>query len=154
MTSTDYRTALEAACREYERLLAERTAIDLRLSRLHETIGSLTRLCGYTPTVPWGLTDAIRIVVRRAEKPLCAVEVRDRLAVIGLDLSKYANELSAIHTVLKRLHRAGELQLAPSGAGEHAYRPAGVRTIVLDDPEALVPFDVSAPPAARRRRKK
>lgn len=153
MTTADYKAALESACREYERLLEDRAALDVRLSQLHETIGSLTRLCGYTPTVPWGLTDAIRIVLQRAEAPMTAVAVRDRLAAIGFDLSKYSNDLSAIHTVLKRLHRAGEMQLVPGSHGEHAYRPARVGTLVLDSPYASIPFEVFAPRRSRGRRK-
>ena len=55
--------------------------------------------------------------------------VRDRLMAIGLDLSVYSNDLSAIHTVLKRLNEAGEILLIPRQAGKHAYlwqRPARV----------------------------
>jgi hypothetical protein len=40
---------------------------------------------------------------------LTALEVRDRLSAIGVDLEKHSNPLASIHTVLKRLHEAGEL---------------------------------------------
>ncbi len=135
-------------------MLEERAALDVRLSQLHETIGSLTRLCGYTPTVSWGLTDAIRIVLHRAGESMTAMDVRDRLAAIGFDLSKYTNDMSAIHTVLKRLNRAGEVQLVPGVRGEHAYRPARLGTVVLDNPHALVPFEVFAPPRSGRGRRR
>jgi hypothetical protein len=39
---------------------------------------------------------------------LTAIEVRDRLASIGLDLTKYSNPLASIHTVLKRMRASGE----------------------------------------------
>jgi len=51
----------------------------------------------------------IRLVVRNATAPVTALEVRDRLHSIGVDLDKYSNPLASIHTVLKRMHDAGEL---------------------------------------------
>lgn len=139
MRNPEYKSALDAACREYERLLADRAALDDRLAQLQETIASLTRLCGYEPTVPWGLTDAIRIVLRGADGSMTPLDVRDRLAAVGFDLSKYANVLSAIHTVLKRLNRAGELHLIPRTGGGHAYRTARIGTILVDDPHTFIP---------------
>ncbi len=112
MSTDEYRRALEAAAREYETLGAERQRIDKRLSELAHTISTLSRLCGLTPTVPWGLTDACRTVVRNAGLPMTPAEIRDRLEGIGVDLSGYSNALAAIHTTLKRLNDAGELRLA------------------------------------------
>ena len=109
MSKDDYRRALDAAVREYEKLSAERSALDDRLSQLHHSIAALTKLCGYEPTVPLGLTDACRLVLRNAVAPLTALEVRDRLASIGVDLDKYSNPLASIHTVLKRMHEGGEI---------------------------------------------
>jgi hypothetical protein len=120
VTTDDYRTALEAAIKEYEDLGAQRRSIDGRLAQLAQTIGTLTRLLGMTPTVPLGLTDACRLVLR-AGLPMTPLEVRDRLLGIGVDLSIYASELSAIHTVLKRLNEAGEIRLVPRASGKHAY---------------------------------
>ena len=48
-------------------------------------------------------------------------EVRDRLGAIGFDLSKYSSALSAIHTVLKRLSEAGEIQFVELDSGKFAY---------------------------------
>src|SRR6059036_3101712 len=121
MTKTDYRRALDRACREYERLAGERVALEERIDQLHEAIATLTRLCGLTPTVPWGITDACRTVLRNSARPMTPVEVRNRLASIGFDLARYSNDLSAIHTVLKRLNRAGELRFMARAPGKHAY---------------------------------
>ncbi len=112
MPQSDYRRALDAAVREYERAVADRAALDARIAQLQETIGTLTKLCGFTPTVPFGLTDACRLVLRNAAAPLTAVQVRERLTAIGFDHQKYANGLAAIHTVLKRLQESGEAALA------------------------------------------
>src|SRR5580765_2517539 len=109
MSKGEYRRALDAAVREYEKLLAEHAAIERRLAQLKHSIAALTKLCGYEPTVPLGLTDACRLVMRNASQPLTALEVRDRLASIGVDLEKHSNPLASIHTVLKRLQEAGEL---------------------------------------------
>jgi hypothetical protein len=117
----DYRRALATACREYERLARERGALDRRLAQLHETIGALTRLCGFVPTVPWGLTEACRVLLQRGGRPMTALEVRDRLRAIGFDLSRYANDLAAIHTVLKRLRESGQAR-ALKGAPGTSYQ--------------------------------
>jgi hypothetical protein len=120
MTTDEYRRALEAAIAEYENLGAERQAIDRRLTELAQTIGTLSRLCGLTPTVPWGLTDACRVVLRSG-RPMTAVDVRDRLLAIGVDLSKYSVPLAAIHTVLKRLNESGEARFLAGGPNRGAY---------------------------------
>lgn len=160
MTSTgEYRAALDAAIREYEDLGARRREIDGRLSALAQTIATLSRLMGFTPTVPLGLTDACRLVLR-AGLPMTPTEVRDRLAGIGVDLSIYASELSAIHTVLKRLNEAGEIRLVPRPSGKHAYLwQAPPRAIALgpDVAQAIREGHVQVLgdlPAPRRRRKK
>ena len=117
MTKTDYRRALDRACREYERLTGERVALEERIDQLVEAIGTLTKLCGLAPSVPWGITDACRTVLRNAARPMTPVEVRNRLASIGFDLARYSNDLSAIHTVLKRLNQSGELRFVLMGRG-------------------------------------
>jgi len=109
MSKDEYRRALDAAVREYERLIAEHAALEARLSQLRHSIAALTKLCGYEPTVPLGLTDACRLVLRNAAVPLTAVELRDRLVSVGIHLDKYSNPLASIHTVLRRLHETGEI---------------------------------------------
>ncbi len=120
MTTETYKTALDAAIKEYEALGEQRRDIDQRLAQLAQTIGTLSRLLGHVPSVPMGLTDACRLVTR-AGVPMTPTEVRDRLRGMGFDLSGYASELSAIHTVLKRLNEAGELRIVPRPAGKDAY---------------------------------
>jgi hypothetical protein len=136
MTTSDYRAALDAAIKEYEALGVRRREIDDRLAQLGQTIGTLTRLLGLVPTVPLGLTDACRMVLRNGH-PMTPVEVRDRLLAIGIDVSKYANDLAAVHTILKRLSSSGELRFIPREAGKHQYawnRPA---TLVAPTPDIV-----------------
>jgi hypothetical protein len=120
VATSEYKSALDAAIKEYEALGEERRSIDTRLAQLAQTIGTLSRLVGHVPTVPMGITDAVRLVTR-AGVPMTPIDVRDRLQGIGFDLSDYASELSAIHTVLKRLNESGELRIVPQPNGKDAY---------------------------------
>ena len=62
------------------------------------------------------------------------VEVRDRLHAIGFDVSKYANDLAAVHTILKRLNESGEIRFvarAQPGAPHRYIWNAGSVPVVL-----------------------
>jgi hypothetical protein len=136
MTDGDYRTALDAAVKEYETLGQQRRALDDRMAQLGQTIGTLTRLLGLTPTVPLGLTDACRMVLRSGHA-MTPVDVRDRLLAIGIDVSKYANDLAAVHTILKRLNASGELRLLTGQPGKHRYAWNGPATPVAPKPDIV-----------------
>jgi hypothetical protein len=140
MTHEDYRRALDAAAREYEALGDKRREIDQRLAELAQSMATLSRLLGLTPTVPLGLTDAVRLVVRGAGLPMTPIEVRDRLVGVGFDVSKYVNDLAAVHTILKRLNEAGELRFIPRTPGKHQYtwnRPSTPVVLTKDLVKAL-----------------
>lgn len=117
-----YRRALDEATREYETLTKQRAELDQRIAHLAQSIGHLTRLCGLVPTVPWGLTDACRMVLKAAGHPLSAVEVRAQLEALGFDLSRYTNDLAAIHTILKRLTESGEARFVPRAWEKPGYQ--------------------------------
>jgi len=134
MTNADYRAALEAAAREYETLGEQRRKIDDRLTQLAQTIGTLSRLIGLTPTVPLSITDAVRLAMRSGV-PMTPPEVRDRLLSIGVDLSPYSNELAVIHTVLRRLNEAGEIRIIPKPNGKNAYLWAKPPKVLAIGPE-------------------
>jgi len=134
VTTADYRAALAAAAKEYEALGDERRRIDERLTQLAQTIGTLSRLIGLTPTVPLSITDAVRLAIR-AGVPMTPPEVRDRLMSIGFDLSSYSNELAVIHTVLKRLNEGGEIRIIPKANGKHAYLWAKPPKVIAIGPE-------------------
>jgi hypothetical protein len=134
VTSNDYRTALTSAIKEYEALGEQRREIDQRLSQLAQTIGTLSKLVGLTPTVPLGLTDAVRLALR-AGVPMTPMDVRDRLLAIGVDLSIYSSDLAVIHTVLKRLNEGGEIRLIPRPDKKHAYLWAAPPRVIALGPE-------------------
>lgn len=154
MSSDDYRRALDAAAREYEQLGAERQRIDQRLGELAHTISTLSRLCGVTSSVVWGLSDACRTVVRNAVVPLTVPEIHERLGQIGLDLSAYSNSLAVVHTTVRRLHDASELRMV-NGLGKTAYvwnRPA--KTGMLGPDAAQVVRDLDQKKTTRKRERK
>lgn len=56
------------------------------------------------------LADACRIVLKNVgQKSLTPTEVRDAVKALGYDLSKHTNQMAAVHSVLKRLKDAGEV---------------------------------------------
>lgn len=159
MTAEDYRQALASAIKEYEDLGQKRREIDKRVAELAQTIGTLSRLLGLTPTVPMGLTDACRLALG-AGVPMTPVDVRDRLLGLGLDLSIYSNDLAVVHTVVKRLNEAGEVRLIPRSNGKHAFLWAAPPRAAAIGPEvaefirgstANRPDETPAKPSRRRR---
>jgi hypothetical protein len=150
--TTDYRAALDAAVREYEALTRQRAELDGRIAQLAQTIGSLTRLCGLVPTVPWGLTDACRMVLKAAGHPLTAIEVRGQLTAMGFDLSKYSNDLAAIHTILKRLHGSGEAHFAPRAWDRPAYAWKPTPKVIAITGAEAAPIRKGGQPGSRKKR--
>jgi hypothetical protein len=58
-----------------------------------------------------GLTEAIRWVFRQPLLlPLTPTQVRDRMAEMGYDLSKYKYVMPPIHNTLNRMKEAGEIK--------------------------------------------
>ncbi|HEV8395958.1 MAG TPA: hypothetical protein VGQ37_16875 [Vicinamibacterales bacterium] len=153
----DYRRALEAAVREYEALGEQRQQIDRRLAELAQTMSTLSRLCGIVPTVSVGLTDACRLALRGAGLPMTPVEVRDRVRAFGFDLTRYSNDLAAVHTTLKRLNDAGELRfIARPGTNEKAYiwdRPARATLLGPDIATVMREMDEKRKPPRSGRKK-
>src|SRR4051812_9646629 len=96
MGADDYRSALESAIKEYEALGEQRREIDTRLAQLAQTISTLSRLLGLPSAPPMSITDAVRLALRGG-RPMTALEVRERLLAIGVDLSGYSNDLAVIH---------------------------------------------------------
>ena len=69
-------------------------------------------------TADLGLTDSIRWVFKQPSLvPLTPTDVRDRLAEMGYDLSKYAHVMPPIHNTLKRMKEAGEIREVPALLG-------------------------------------
>lgn len=155
MTVEHYRLALDAAVREYEELGDKRREIDERLAQLAQTIGTLNRLCGHVPTVTWGLTDAVRVVLRGAAQGMTPIEIRDRLEAIGFDLTNYKNSLAAIHTVVRRLNESKEVIFVELAGGKFAceLRPT-LRSFAIGAGHAKPYWGKGLDPANARRDKR
>jgi hypothetical protein len=126
MVKENYKRALATAKSDYDRLLKERERIDAKLIETRDVILSLSKMCEgeservvlpppaaqaasdprLTKLSIYGLTDAIRIMLQGSIGLTTATEIRDRLLFYKYDLSKYSNEMAAIHGVLVRLLQA------------------------------------------------
>jgi hypothetical protein len=70
-----------------------------------------TSVAGQVAGQEIGLTEAIRWVFRQPLLvPLTPTQVRDRMAEMGYDLSKYKHVMPPIHNTLKRMKEAGEIR--------------------------------------------
>jgi hypothetical protein len=143
MGQKDYRRALEAAIKEYDRLKTQRDAIETRLAQLRLIISNLGELCELPAErrqpPGLGLTDACRSALRASLGGLTAAQVREHLASLGIDQDHYSNLLASIHIVLKRLVAAGEIWTYKTKDGKQVY--AWKR--------AAVPYAVSDPELAQ-----
>jgi cytochrome c-type biogenesis protein CcmH/NrfF len=90
--------------------------------------------------------------------PMTPVEIRERLLGIGVDLSVYTSDLSAIHTVLKRLNESGEIRLVPRASGKNAYLWEAPPTAIAIGPEVAQFIrqsgELRTQPSGGRKRKK
>ena len=78
---------------------------------VHERIDALNKVKPGSEVEDLGLTDAIRWVFKQPMLlPLTPTGVRDRLAEMGFDLSKYTHMMPPIHNTLKRMKEAGEIR--------------------------------------------
>ncbi|HKT78672.1 MAG TPA: hypothetical protein VJP86_00535 [Vicinamibacterales bacterium] len=150
MSQDEYRRALDAATRELERLTSQRADLDRRIAQLLQTTGNLMRLCGLAPTAGLGLTDSCRVILRCAGHPLTAVEVRGQLAAMGVDLSRYSNDLAAIHTILKRLNESGEVRFIPRTWDKPGYQ--WTRPVGNAPANALLPEPRDSKPRSKKRK--
>ena len=90
-------------------------------SDVQERINELNKVKQGSQVEDLGLTDAIRWGFKEPMLlPLTPTGVRDRLAAMGFDLSKYAHMMPPIHNTLKRMKENGEIREvdAPLGLGK------------------------------------
>ncbi|HWF05907.1 MAG TPA: hypothetical protein VHA06_19625 [Candidatus Angelobacter sp.] len=123
MTRPAYSQAYETAKLDLLKQLQKRDQIDKQILKLKQTVKALGDLCGAPPdevekllliegfaiNSTMGFTEAIRRLFRMHQKALNPVEIRDDLLKIGIGREQ-VNLLSSIHTVLRRMVEAGEIQ--------------------------------------------
>jgi len=121
----DYHEWFRNAKTEMARLIKEnleaQREIDSRnqeIAALQQTMKAIAPLAGEEapePAIdpehpPGGMTDSIRAILKNACEPLSAAEIRECLEAMGFDMNSYSNPLATIHTVLRRLTEASEVE--------------------------------------------
>jgi putative component of toxin-antitoxin plasmid stabilization module len=118
-----YRQALEESKRELRELVAKRDRINMRIDKVQTGMTGLVNMLSDSDEAlaelseineivgPIGTTEVIRSVYRsKPKRTWTPVAIRDYLLDQNFDILKYSNPLAAIHTILRRLERAGEIE--------------------------------------------
>jgi hypothetical protein len=123
MARETYKQAYAAAKLDLLEHLQKRDALDQKVRKLKQTVKALGELCGAAPEEIDKLllvegfaidakpvfTDAIRRLFRIHQTALSPTDVRDDLIKMGIGEGQ-VNLLSSIHTVLRRMAEAGEIE--------------------------------------------
>ena len=128
MARETYKQAYAAAKEDLLQQLQKRDHLEQKIRKLKQTVKALGELCGAPPeeidklllvegfaieTKP-GFTDSIRRLFRIHQTPLSPMGIRDDLVKMGIGLGQ-VNLLSSIHTVLRRMAEAGEIERTGDG---------------------------------------
>jgi hypothetical protein len=123
MARPAYSQAYETAKLDLLKQLQKRDQIDQQIRKLKQTVKALGDLCGANPEEieklllvegfamdsNLGFTNAIRRLFRIHKTALSPVDIRNDLLKVGIG-SEQVNLLSSIHTVLRRMVEAGEIE--------------------------------------------
>jgi hypothetical protein len=119
----EYKQAYNKAKQELLERLKKRDQLDQEIRKLKQSTKTLAELAGANPEEVdklllaegfafdprLGFTDAIRRLLRIHREALHPIEIRDDLLKMGIGRDQ-VNLLSSIHTVLRRLVAAGEIE--------------------------------------------
>jgi hypothetical protein len=140
----EFKIALDRARAELTQIEASEKALAQRKSQLLRSIAALTPLVLHpsNPAPPATLADAIRDSAEALHAidtriPIKPTDIRNALLAIGFDLSGLKNPLASIHTAMKRMVHAGELESAGGG-----YRWKGRKRLV----DAVREYMMEPPP--------
>jgi hypothetical protein len=135
-----YTADLLAAINELTRLQAEHFKMETQIAKQKKRVAALYELAevddeAAAPVLVQGITDACRTVFRAAEKPLYPVDVKNRVEALGLPPQQ--NLLASVHTVIRRLLAANEVEEVnpEGGSGPVAYRSKGWMSRDIMDPD-------------------
>jgi hypothetical protein len=123
MARQPYKQAYETAKRDLLKNLEKRDRLDREIRKLKDTLKALGEICGIDPAEIDGLlqgagfamdgklgfTEAIRRLFRAHQTTLSPLEIRDGLLKMSVGVDQ-VNLLSSIHTVLRRMAEAGEIE--------------------------------------------
>ena len=128
MARETYKQAYAAAKHDLLQQLQKRDDLDQKIRKLKQTVKALGEQCGAprrrSTSCSWwralpltpspGFTDAIRRLFRIHQTALSPTDVRDDLIKMGIGEGQ-VNLLSSIHTVLRRMAEAGEIEKTEDG---------------------------------------
>src|SRR5689334_12603478 len=106
------RAAIDALNRQEESILEEFQKLQARLAQARTAKAALLALENEEPLEFDGkLADACRVVLKSiGNRSLSPTEVRDAVKALGYDMTKHANQMAAVHSVLKRLVDSGDVK--------------------------------------------
>jgi hypothetical protein len=128
MARETYKQAYATAKLDLLKQLQKRDELDQKIRKLKQTVKALGELCGapaeeleklllvegFAIDAKPGFTDAIRRLFRRHQTALSPTEIRDYLIKMAIGVGQ-VNLLSSIHTVLRRMAEAGEIERTDDG---------------------------------------
>ena len=123
MARDTYKQAYATAKLDLLRQLQKRQDLDQRIRKLKQTVRALGEQCGADPEEidklllvegfaidpKPGFTGAIRRLFRIHQTALSPMDIREDLLKMGIGAGQ-VNLLSSIHTVLRRMTEAGEIE--------------------------------------------
>ncbi|MGC2697743.1 MAG: hypothetical protein WA738_18295 [Candidatus Angelobacter sp.] len=123
MAQDAYKQAYATAKLELLQKLQKRDDLDQQIRKLKQTVKALGDQCGAPPEeidklllvegfaidAKPGFTDAIRRLFRIHQIALSPTDIRDDLVKMGIGVDQ-VNLLSSIHTVIRRMAEAGEIE--------------------------------------------
>ena len=102
----------------------DRDKLNLEIARLQQLVKALTYAAiknSQSPPVEenfeaaLGFTETVLTILRTSTEALSARGIRSRLNDLGYDLTKYANPLGFVHSVLGRLEAQGKIRQSQPG---------------------------------------
>jgi hypothetical protein len=136
MTTRNYNHMLYEAKQDLARHLVKRQKLDQKIARLHAVVSDLQNLCAeqdqknfenrvervIKKDLKVGITECMRAILQEHFFPITANELKGRIEDRKLQVSRYANPLAVIHTILKRLVQSGDVRVVPQPGGKKAYQ--------------------------------
>jgi hypothetical protein len=128
MARETYKQAYATAKLDLLERLQKRDDLDQQIRKLKQTVKALGELCGapaeeldklllvegFAIDAKPGFTESIRRLFRIRQTALSPMEIREDLVKMGIGVGQ-VNLLSSIHTVLRRMAEAGEVERTEDG---------------------------------------
>lgn len=109
----DYSTDFKEAINELFHMTEERERLETKIAKQKKRVAALHDLMQIEESstailgLVEGISDACRVVLRAAEKPLQPTEIRDRIQALGFP--PQSNLLASVHTTVRRMKESGEV---------------------------------------------